>query len=294
MAQAFSAGDLPTVFPPPVSAPAGYGDFPAGGLGEDAGRAAPFAALPPPVPELAELPPVGVPYGLRKAAKGGGKAATGLGKEYERKPSSLGMAGLVGALKKPLGLIAGLALTGWFFSTGGPVSQPPGQWAPDEPIQGPVPPGKIPWVVGNAHIEPLATYRIKARVLHTERYRFDGVSDLAPLDLGVGWGLMSDQAMASKNTFSNATRFLSWHYSDPEFPGEAASKCISNMHLLPATDRVRDRLLEVREGQIVQMAGYLVQVDRPGMNPWISSMTRLDTGNGACEIMWVETVSVVR
>ncbi|MDB6070437.1 MAG: hypothetical protein JWL81_1608 [Verrucomicrobiales bacterium] len=149
-------------------------------------------------------------------------------------------------------------------------------------------------MVGNAKIEPLATYRIKARVLHAERYRFDGVADLAPLDLGVGWGLMSDQAMASRSTFSNATRFLSWHCSDPEFPGEAASRCISNMHLLPATDRVRDRLLEVREGQIVQMAGYLVQVDRPGMNPWTSSMSRVDTGNGACEIMWVESISVVR
>ena len=85
--------------------------------------------------------------------------------------------------------------------------------------------------------------------------------------------------------FPTATRYLSWRYQDANFPGAAASPCIANMHLIPSNDRVRDRLLDVRVGQIVQLSGYLVQVQRPGMNAWISSLTRDDSGNGACEIM---------
>jgi len=201
-----------------------------------------------------------------------------------------------GSLFSPKAIILlalGLGVPLWQWNENRPVHQRPGILAPEEPLQTGRPVGKTNWKVGDTDIIPLATYRIKARVLHTERYRWDPVSDIAPLDLGVGWGLMSDEANATRSEFSNAGRFLSWHYSDPGFPGEAASHCIANMHLLPANDRVRSRLLDFREGEIVQMSGYLVQVHRPGGEPWSSSLSRDDTGNGACEIMWVESASVV-
>jgi hypothetical protein len=119
------------------------------------------------------------------------------------------------------------------------------------------------------------------------------MADLAPVDLGVGWGLMSDEAFVTRCGFSNDSRFLSWHYADADFPGAVASACIANMHLIPANGRVRERLLDLRVGQFVELSGYLVQVQRPGMNPWISSLTRWDTGGGACEIMWVESLTLL-
>jgi len=51
-------------------------------------------------------------------------------------------------------------------------------------------------------------------------------------------------------------------------------------------------LLRIRAGQIVSLAGYLVEVRGPNGMRWRSSLTREDTGAGACELVWVETLDV--
>jgi hypothetical protein len=43
-----------------------------------------------------------------------------------------------------------------------------------------------------------------------------------------------------------------------------------------------------KRGEIVHMEGYLVRVDGPDGFQWASSLSRSDTGNGACELFWVE------
>lgn len=176
------------------------------------------------------------------------------------------------------------------FSSSRPISHPPGILIKEEPLQGPVPAGQGFWKSGDNNIRALASYTIKARVLHLERYRWDDMADLAPVDLGVGWGVMSDETYAARCSFSNSGRYLNWWWSGDDFPTAAATPCMTNMHMLPATGRVRDRLLSLRPGQLFQAAGYLVEVTRPGMGPWTSSLSRHDTGNGACEIMWVQSL----
>jgi hypothetical protein len=49
---------------------------------------------------------------------------------------------------------------------------------------------------------------------------------------------------------------------------------------------------KLRPGQIVTIGGYLVDVRGPNGFTWNTSLTRGDTGNGACEIVWVESLSV--
>jgi hypothetical protein len=66
----------------------------------------------------------------------------------------------------------------------------------------------------------------------------------------------------------------------------------AQMHLIPATDALDARVRTLRPGQLVSLHGYLVDVRGPGDFRWITSLTRTDTGDGACEILWVETLSV--
>jgi hypothetical protein len=63
------------------------------------------------------------------------------------------------------------------------------------------------------------------------------------------------------------------------------------MHLIPADDRIERLLKSIHSSDIVNMAGYLVEAVRVGQSPWRSSLTRTDTGSGACELMWVEEIS---
>jgi len=50
---------------------------------------------------------------------------------------------------------------------------------------------------------------------------------------------------------------------------------------------VRKKLLSVRRHELVAMSGYLVAVSGPGSYQWRSSLSRDDTGGGACEVMWI-------
>jgi hypothetical protein len=63
------------------------------------------------------------------------------------------------------------------------------------------------------------------------------------------------------------------------------------MHLIPATGAVEKKIRSLRAGQVVSLKGYLVEVKNDDGFTWRSSLTREDTGAGACELIWVEELS---
>mgnify|MGYP001203996934 FL=1 len=60
------------------------------------------------------------------------------------------------------------------------------------------------------------------------------------------------------------------------------------MHLVPADARVKRQLLKARRGQIVALRGKLIRIEGPDGFRWTSSTTRSDSGDGSCEVVWVE------
>ena len=75
---------------------------------------------------------------------------------------------------------------GWHYWSTRSVHHPDGQIAPDEPVQVD---GEGPSFTFKDHlVNPLATFDIQARVLSTERYRFDPSAKLSPVDFALGWG----------------------------------------------------------------------------------------------------------
>ena len=140
-----------------------------------------------------------------------------------------------------------------------------------------------------------AGYDITARVLRKEVYRVDGGADLAPVDLALGWGPMSDSRIVDLLDFSQMGRFFYWRPHDPATFPLVARDLVANagqVHAIPATPDVERRLKRLRPGQIVRMSGSLVDVRGPGGFTWNTSLTREDKGAGACEIMWIEALDV--
>jgi hypothetical protein len=64
------------------------------------------------------------------------------------------------------------------------------------------------------------------------------------------------------------------------------------MHFIPADAAVADALERVREGQVVRFSGLLVEATRPDGWRWRSSLSREDSGGGACEIVFLERLEV--
>mgnify|MGYP003398699190 CR=1 FL=1 len=54
---------------------------------------------------------------------------------------------------------------------------------------------------------------------------------------------------------------------------------------------LRDINLNVREGERIALSGQLVRVEGDDGFRWVSSLSREDTGAGACELIWVEQLS---
>lgn len=166
----------------------------------------------------------------------------------------------------------------------------PGVRAPDDPIQvmlGSDAPGfsRKGW-----QIHALATYDITARILHKKRYWADPSADLVPFDFAVGWGPMSDRTVLRQLSISQGNRFYFWEYSDrPPIPEDQIICHSANMHLIPASGAVWRALWWASRDDVIHLTGYLVEATYPHWSPWRSSLSRTDTGNGSCELMWVES-----
>ncbi|MEQ1517684.1 MAG: hypothetical protein ABL931_14470 [Usitatibacteraceae bacterium] len=171
------------------------------------------------------------------------------------------------------------------------VKQAPGILAPTEPTQRML--DRAPPLEKSRYsIRPLAQYDIRARVLSKERYRWDEGADLVPVDLAIGWGPMSNTAVLKELDISQSTRWYQWRTETFPIPREDVTRFSANMHLIAADKGIEKKISRVRSGQVVSMKGYLVEAKRPDGFTWTSSLTRTDTGNGACELMWVTDFDV--
>jgi hypothetical protein len=139
-----------------------------------------------------------------------------------------------------------------------------------------------------------ARFSIRARVLGRERYRFDSAAAVSPLDLALGWGPMSDQAVLDRIDVDQSGRWywLRWDLPPP-LPEQVAMGHSGNMHMIPAERWVERELLGLRPGQVIELRGYLVDVDRDDGWQWRTSLSRNDVGDGSCEIFFVEAVAAL-
>jgi hypothetical protein len=182
------------------------------------------------------------------------------------------------------------ALGGWHWWTSErPVHRPPGIIAAGEPVQVDLDPPPRFDAKGYTFIQR-AKYDITARVLRKEIYHFDGGAGLAPVDLGVGWGPLSDSTLLDQLEFSQMGRFFYWRPRTANFPLPSATLIshLAQMHMIPATGDIEAKLRKLRPGQVVTASGYLVDIRGANGFTWSTSLSRTDTGDGACEVFWVE------
>jgi hypothetical protein len=153
--------------------------------------------------------------------------------------------------------------------------------------------GGDPILLDEYRLTRRAEFNIRARVLSRENYRWGTESDLSPIDLALGWGVMSDQAVLDRITITQGSR---WYFTRYESPAPITDQAIihnsSNMHMVPANQWVLKKLKEVRRGDVVRLKGFLVDIDSDSGFYWRTSLRRDDTGNGSCELFYVEDIYI--
>lgn len=136
-------------------------------------------------------------------------------------------------------------------------------------------------------LQPRALFGLESTVLGTRRYRFGRETDVSNLDVALGWGRMADPAIISQIAISQSGRFYFWRARELPIPAAEIVRSSANMHMIAANDSVRRELRRLKEGDQVRLHGVLVDVHWPNGGYWKTSLTREDSGAGACEIVWV-------
>lgn len=182
------------------------------------------------------------------------------------------------------------AFVAWNDWRNRPIDHPPGVLVSVTPVQRDL---RAPdsFLFDDFTMTRRAEFDIQARVLSRETYFWGTESDLAPVDLALGWGRMSDQSVLDQINIRQSGRWYFTRYAlPPPIPEQEIIRTSANMHMIPANGSVERALKRLRRGDVVRITGFLVDVDHDSGWKWRTSLTREDTGQGACEIIYVEDV----
>ena len=189
-------------------------------------------------------------------------------------------------------VVAAIALfAAWRLFSSRDISHSPGVLAPADPDQHEVdgapaiPPGAFT-------LRPRADFRATARILHRENYTLGPLATLVPTDFSVGWGPMSDSSVLAHIEISQANRFYFWRTETWPVSREQIETHSANWHVIPGNEAVRAALHRLRVGSLVELHGELVDIEgrEGGMR---TSLTRSDTGAGACEILLATSARII-
>lgn len=151
-------------------------------------------------------------------------------------------------------------------------------------------------------LDPRYQYDMSGLVVGAFNYKnfsVEKIEKVFPLDLCLIWGsnLKNKVHLNPGVHFSQDCR---WCWVNWSGPVDFNLQELSNNHLLIKDDRIWQIAKELKRGDQVHIIGKLVNaVIRPlnggsGLISWDTSITRNDSGAGACEVIYVEDIVVLR
>jgi hypothetical protein len=151
------------------------------------------------------------------------------------------------------------------------------------------------------HIKPLYSYELYGLVV--SKHEADSFIDyvhkqwgdhLNTADLCVIWGENAFSGAYEKFSFSSANWTCYSSTSDREAGQKFSNEQFSNNHMLSDRRDILNKLKQVRIGDQIHFKGYLAEYSQGNGFHRGSSTVRTDTGNGACETVYTESIDILR
>ena len=152
----------------------------------------------------------------------------------------------------------------------------------------------------NYQVEPHFEYDLYGTVVSYRHH--DGDSrmhmrsndHLNMLDVCVIWGDNTNNPRLDKIDFWNGIFTCNVQTRDQAAWEAFDMYQLSNNHLISDDDFIRDRVKDVRIGDQIRLRGLLASYGSENGGKRGTSTTRLDTGDGACETLFVQHFDIVR
>ena len=149
------------------------------------------------------------------------------------------------------------------------------------------------------HVEPEYEYDLFGMVVSyrhhdgNSRMHFLANDHLNMMDVCVVWGDSATSGRLHKINFWNGIFTCNVRTRDSAAWAAFSMDQLSNNHLISNDESIRDQVKKIRIGDQVRVRGYLASYSSENGGKRGTSTTRTDTGDGACETLFVERFDIV-
>ncbi len=145
------------------------------------------------------------------------------------------------------------------------------------------------------HYKLYPTWKIEttARVLSKKRYWFDDKTQISQNDLVIGWNNLSDERILNQVKIPITDRDFRIDVIQPPLTFSEIRNQIMFMHTVPANDAVKEKLNSLRNGHIIRMKGYIVDVNDHSSIIWKSSFSDRNNRLDSNQIVYIEDIEII-
>jgi hypothetical protein len=141
-----------------------------------------------------------------------------------------------------------------------------------------------------------AAYTVRGIVTGRENYYSGWNSLISPADVALCWGKLAENGTYKRLKWSQGNRWYFWFAGDDfGYNNDFIAQHSSNNHIIPATPNLAKAVKGLKEGNVVEMTGHLVDVAAVKKSEnyrWNSSVSTTDRGDGSCEIIYLTRLKV--
>jgi hypothetical protein len=155
------------------------------------------------------------------------------------------------------------------------------------------------WDDAGYKVEPKYDYDLVGMIVsfrhHDNNSRMHRLADdhLNMLDVCVVWGNNTDGAQLDKLDFWSGIFTCNVKTGDQQAWDSFDMNQLSNNHLISDDEHIRKQVRKIKIGDQIRIRGVLASYDSPGGTRGTST-TRTDTGDGACETIYVDRFEIVK
>lgn len=188
-------------------------------------------------------------------------------------------------------LLCVVMFTGYYAWSIFPIQHGPGVIAPNKPRVSKLTFDK-PFLFNSSTVVPIRKISGQVRVLEKKRYFFDNRSQYSPIDVLIGWNELSDERNLDFLHFSLHDRYFKMNYSSPPLPINNIYNQIQLWHLMPATEEIDTDIKGIREGNVISIEGFIVNIESKDSFGWKSELSNPGEVHLKNTIVWINKIEV--
>jgi len=147
-----------------------------------------------------------------------------------------------------------------------------------------------PIETGNFIITPKFEISGTVRVIAKNRYWFEAMSHISPVDLILSWGRMSDEDLLKRMLVKIDDRSYHVQMAKPPYQRGNIHQHLMMTHTIPATEQIQERVSSLRRGQLVSFSGYIVDIENRFGSEWISPVRDKLPADRSSQWLWIESL----